>query len=106
VHPIDVEVAMFLLELLTWIGVSLALVMFHIGLSKGRHPRLLLTLATGAMFGCVGGLVGTMLRLRSFERGQYSALSLILAIAAALAYLFVEWAGSHQHPVGRYGRRV
>ena len=92
---------MFLIELLTWIGVGLALVALHIGLTPGGHRRLLLTLGTGVMFACTGGLVGTMLRLRNFERGEYSLLGLILAVVATLAYLFIEWAGSHDHPLAR-----
>ena len=88
---------MFLFELVTWVGLSFAVVMLHIWMTPGHHARPALTAATAMMWGATGGLLGTVIRLQSWETQGYSVVSLALAGVGAVAFLLLEWLGNKEH---------
>ena len=91
---------MIIVEILLWAALSIGLAVLHMALTKGRHGREILTAATAGMWGVSGGLAGSMLRLHQFGTGRFDTVAFGMAVAAALVYLFLEFAGSHVHPVG------
>ena len=88
---------MFVLELLTWGGLSLTLVMLHLWMTTGHHARPALTAATGMMWGATGGLLGTVIQLQSSSTRGYSVLSLALAGIGTVSFLLLEWMGNKDH---------
>ena len=88
---------MFVFEFLTWMGLSLAVVMLHIWMTPGHHARPTLTAATAMMWGATGGLLGTVLRLQRSDAPEYNVLSLGLAGLGAVSFLLLEWFGNKDH---------
>ena len=92
---------MFVFEVSTWLALSFALVMLHFWMSPGHHRHPALTAATCLMWGATGGLLGTVIRLQSWDTSGYSVLSLGLAGVGSVAFLVLEWLGSEEHAATR-----
>ena len=88
---------MFFFEFLSWMGLSLLMVMLHIRMTPGQHARPALTAASALMWAATGGLLGTVIRLERWDTGGYSVLSLSFAGLGTLAFLLLEWMGSKEH---------
>jgi hypothetical protein len=95
---------MFLLELSSWLLLSMILVIIHVYTTRGPHPRSGLLLLNGVLWGVTGGLLGTVIRLREADTGTFNVLALGLAGLATVAVLVLEWLSGHEHP-GRKAHR-
>jgi hypothetical protein len=88
---------MFVIELVTWLLLSMVLVGIHVYLAKRPHEKPGLLMLTGVLFGLTGGLFGTVVRLRAAETGSYSVLALAFAGVATVMFLLLEWMSGHEH---------
>jgi hypothetical protein len=88
---------MFVLEIVSWLALSLALVTLHIGLTPGGHVKPGLTVLTAMLWGAAGGMLGTVIRLGTWRDGAFSVTSLALAGCATVAFILLEWMANQEH---------
>ena len=89
---------MFTIQFASWVLLSLILVGVHIYTTASPHARVGLTVLTAILWGLAGGVLGLVIRMSGGDGGRPGGLPLLLAGVATTVYLFVEWAGSHDHP--------